>query len=132
MQLHRAAKVAFRQGEIAGLEVLLAETEIVIGRSLRRRRGRWVARGRPYAAGRGRIVLDRGARVGLRLEQIAKPRRALAAVEPQQARDRREEDSSSSRSHWCVPRRPSIGLRPPRRKHPNAAAVTTNRWLQAR
>src|SRR5262245_49762499 len=102
MQFHRAAEVAFRQGEIAGLEVLLAETEIVIGRSLRRR-GRWVARGRPYAAGRGRIVLDRGARVGLRLEQIAKPRRALAAVEPQQARDRREEDSSSSRSHWCVP-----------------------------
>src|SRR5262244_1107725 len=82
MQLDRAAEVAFGQAEIAGLEVLLAEAEIVVGQSLRRGGGRRVARGRPHAAGRSRIVLDRGARVGLRLEQIAKSRRALAAVEP--------------------------------------------------
>src|SRR5262245_66557875 len=118
MQLDRAAEVTLGEAEIAGLEVLLAEAEIIVGRGLRRRCGRWVARGRPHAAGRGRIVMDRGARVGLRLEQIAKPRRALAAVEPQQARDRREEESSSSRSHWCVHGAATVVVEPEARYYP--------------
>jgi len=80
MQLDGAAEVTFRQAEIARLEVFLAEAELVIGRRLRG--GGWVGWRRPYAAGGDRIVLDCGARVGLRLEKVAEPGRALAAVEP--------------------------------------------------
>jgi hypothetical protein len=79
--------VAFGKGEIAGVEVFLAETDILgfLARSLRARAGRGVTRSRLYAAGRtwilfrcgalrGRVAFGGGGRalqrVGLRLEQI--------------------------------------------------------------
>src|SRR6516164_3252335 len=80
MQLYRAAEMTFGQAEIARLEVFLAELELVIGRRLRG--GGWVARRRPHAAGGDRIVLGCCGRVGLRLEKVAEPGRAFAAVEP--------------------------------------------------
>jgi hypothetical protein len=55
--------VAFGKGEIAGVEVFLAEADVLgfLARSLRTRAGHGITRGRLHAAGRGRILFRRGA-----------------------------------------------------------------------
>src|SRR5262249_13057491 len=82
MAVQRAAGGALGPAGIAGPWGVVDRAWGVCGQVLARGRVRGVPQARPYAAGRGRIVLDPGACVRLRLEQIAEPRRALAAVEP--------------------------------------------------